>query len=321
MTAQADSSSRPAMICSSTSLPPSWWASQRSAMSSTLPRLSVCVLATPSLPGLLLTTARAPPQPIPIERRAPFLPVTVPCLRLISRAAQLCFDTVFDIEQRCRDAPLHGGTCDPDQVGDAIDAAIRELRATLNSSCTVGQLTEVGYIGFSDAEADLFNACVIQARGAVSAMYAPVPTGTTPAPVAECIGATAAHGRNVMQFLLERWTPVMERIATRLLTTEERMASVARMQSEITTARTRWISGLLAACPQFPTVYGRPPESFLRTLQQRTDCVLSRTYVNTVLTCLAQVCGNGIREGDEECDDGNTIDTDACTNGCFLNPQ
>src|SRR5262245_21473584 len=291
-------------------------------MSNALRRLSLCLLVAAFLGGFWQTTALAHTQPIPIERWGPFLPDTVPCLRQISRAAHVCFDAVFDVEQRCRDAPLHGGTCDPDEVGDAIDAAIRDMRSTLNSSCTLGQLTEVGYIGVTDAEGDLFNACVIQARWAVSAMYAPVPaTGTTPAPVVECVGATAAYGRKVMQLLLERWTPVMERIATRLLTTEERMASVARMQSEITTARTRWISGLLAACPQFPTVYGRPPESFLRTLQQRTDCVLSRTYVNTVLTCLAQVCGNGIREGDEECDDGNTIDTDACTNGCFLNPQ
>ena len=28
------------------------------------------------------------------------------------------------------------------------------------------------------------------------------------------------------------------------------------------------------------------------------------------------VCGNGVREGDEECDDGNTADADACTHEC-----
>jgi len=29
-------------------------------------------------------------------------------------------------------------------------------------------------------------------------------------------------------------------------------------------------------------------------------------------------CGNGIREGDEQCDDGNSIDTDDCRNDCTL---
>ncbi|MDA0376018.1 MAG: DUF4215 domain-containing protein [bacterium] len=28
-------------------------------------------------------------------------------------------------------------------------------------------------------------------------------------------------------------------------------------------------------------------------------------------------CGNGTKEGSEECDDGNTVQTDACTNGCL----
>src|SRR5690554_6209362 len=29
------------------------------------------------------------------------------------------------------------------------------------------------------------------------------------------------------------------------------------------------------------------------------------------------VCGDGMVEGDEECDDGNTDDSDACTNECL----
>jgi TQXA domain-containing protein len=28
-------------------------------------------------------------------------------------------------------------------------------------------------------------------------------------------------------------------------------------------------------------------------------------------------CGNGVREGGEQCDDGNAVDTDSCTNGCL----
>jgi cysteine-rich repeat protein len=116
--------------------------------------------------------------------------------------------------------------------------------------------------------------------------------------------------------MLERGTPVMERIATRFLTSEERTASVRRWQTELSTARPRWIAGLLDACPEFIGIYGRAPDAFLRTLQQRADCVLSKTYVNTAVSCLAQVCGNGIRETEEDCDDGNRNNTDACGNDC-----
>src|SRR5262249_55727777 len=40
------------------------------------------------------------------------------------------------------------------------------------------------------------------------------------------------------------------------------------------------------------------------------------TVVSTTTTTGGQVCGNGIREGMEDCDDGNGVDTDACTNNC-----
>src|SRR3990167_226543 len=36
----------------------------------------------------------------------------------------------------------------------------------------------------------------------------------------------------------------------------------------------------------------------------------------TPLPPSSAVCGNGTREGTEECDDGNRVDTDACNNLC-----
>jgi cysteine-rich repeat protein len=32
----------------------------------------------------------------------------------------------------------------------------------------------------------------------------------------------------------------------------------------------------------------------------------------------AEVCGNGIIDGCEECDDGNAVDSDGCPNSCQL---
>jgi cysteine-rich repeat protein len=35
-------------------------------------------------------------------------------------------------------------------------------------------------------------------------------------------------------------------------------------------------------------------------------------------SCVASVCGNAVVEGTEQCDDGNVVDDDACSNACLL---
>jgi cysteine-rich repeat protein len=119
-----------------------------------------------------------------------------------------------------------------------------------------------------------------------------------------------------MRFILDREKPVLERFATRVYPAEEKQTRVREVETELSITRQRWIAGLLQACPQFEALYGRSAESFLRTMKQRTDCVLSKTYVTSAVICLKQVCGNGIVEEDEQCDDGNGDDTDGCRNDC-----
>jgi cysteine-rich repeat protein len=133
--------------------------------------------------------------------------------------------------------------------------------------------------------------------------------------------ASAGYGRKVMSFVLRQKTPVMERIATHPFTSEEKTEFVLRVETELSAARARWVAGLGALCPQFAAVYGRDPDSFLRTLKQRADCVLSNTYVNGANPCPSQICGNGVPEPGEECDDGNEDNTDTCRTNCTSNPS
>src|SRR5204863_9051127 len=42
-------------------------------------------------------------------------------------------------------------------------------------------------------------------------------------------------------------------------------------------------------------------------------------YEMRISGVVADVCGNGVLEMLEQCDDGNNIDGDACTNGCITN--
>jgi cysteine-rich repeat protein len=259
-------------------------------------------------------------QPVPIELWGPFLPGARTCLRSISRAAHTCFDTVVSLEQRCNDALVRGESCDRDAVDADVDAAANATRVVLGDACTIGQLTELGYIGFFDAQSDLSSACLTQSRAAIEATYVPAAGGTPTTAAAECMVASAAYSRRVMRFILERETPVMERIATRLFSADEKKESILQIERELSATRPRWVTGLLQACPQFAMVYGRSPDAFLRTIKQRTDCVLSLTYVHSAVSCLTQVCGNGIKEGNEQCDDGNSSSTDACRTDCTLTP-
>lgn len=273
-------------------------------------------LAAVSLLLLSAAPATAHNQPPPIELWGPFLPDTQTCLRTISRATHACFDRVFALEQACRDAELQGRGCDRDALEQAVGAADGALRATLAASCADGQLTELSYIGLFDAGSDLNRGCVGEAENAITALYAPARGGAVSAATASCLSATATYGRKVMWFALQREVPVMERIATRLVPVEEKQATILRVNQELSADRARWSAGLLAACPAFDAVYGRSPDSLLRTLKQRVDCVLSRTYVHSSVACLPQVCGNGIPEGTEACDDGNGVDDDGCQTDC-----
>ena len=282
-------------------------------------RASARNLLTALLVWTLPVTALAHGTAVPIENYGPFLPGSVTCLRMMSQATHECFDTVLGLQQRCQDTRARGGSCDSDKLDEQIQAASDAMLATVMKACAPGQLTEVGYIGFFDAEADLVNACSRQARDAIAAAYAPLAAGPATEADAACMAASAAYARKAMRFILDRETPVMERFATHVYPPDDKQAGVRAVETELSTTRQRWIAGLLQACPQFETLYGRSADSFMRTVKQRTDCVLSKTYVTSAVICLKQVCGNGIVEEDEQCDDGNSNDTDACRNDCTSN--
>ncbi len=272
------------------------------------------------LAALVPSAALAHMEARVIDDWGPFLTETVPCVRLVSRATHACFDTVLDLELGCQAALARGETCDRDQVDAQAEAAARPMQNTLTSACREGQLTEIGYFGFFDATADLRNACLLQARAAVAAAYAPLRAASTSPAAVECMTAAAAYGRKITRFAIERVSPVMERMATLVFEEGEKPEIVRQLGMELAAARARWIDGLLAACPQFADIYGRSAESFVRTMKQCADCVLSKTYVNNALSCPVQVCGNGIPEEGEGCDDGNQNDLDSCHNNCKANP-
>jgi cysteine-rich repeat protein len=75
---------------------------------------------------------------------------------------------------------------------------------------------------------------------------------------------------------------------------------------------------LASDCPSFATIYGRPPAPFLTRIATRADCLAGRAYAQDFVLCPPAVCGNGMQEATEGCDDGNRTSGDGCRNDCRL---
>jgi cysteine-rich repeat protein len=93
---------------------------------------------------------------------------------------------------------------------------------------------------------------------------------------------------------------------------------VAASTTDIAAAATRLAAPLDASCPadRFTALYGRDSAALLAAVSVRADCLAGNAYAQGTLLCPAAVCGNRIREGSEECDDGNTVDGDGCSGEC-----
>jgi cysteine-rich repeat protein len=70
-----------------------------------------------------------------------------------------------------------------------------------------------------------------------------------------------------------------------------------------------------ATSPTTTTIGGGTTTSTTGTTHAATTSTSTTTSATTT-TNGTPVCGNGVREGSEQCDDGNELSTDACTNAC-----
>ena len=65
-----------------------------------------------------------------------------------------------------------------------------------------------------------------------------------------------------------------------------------------------------------PTPTGAACDDFLGRIAAQAGCMVGFVYVQDAVTCPAPVCGNGMQERGEECDDGNDYDGDGCRSDC-----
>lgn len=277
-----------------------------------------------ALVGASLTTAgrvSAHGGPPDITFWGPFPSGTTHCLRTMGRKTQRCVQEVLALEQACMDAQLTGQPCDQTLRDQRIAAAKLAARSVVTTDCTGGQLTELHFINPDDARADISKTCTDQPDAVMSVAYAPaLASGASAAmdrQTLDCLLQASAVSSTLLRYVVREKTRTLDLMAVNVIGPARKTALLKRAADRIAAARAKLAQRLLDTCPNFAAMYGRTPSDVLGGLVNPIgNCVVGAAYVQTSIACPPAVCGNGVKESGEECDDGNTIDTDGCHNDC-----
>ncbi len=133
-----------------------------------------------------------------------------------------------------------------------------------------------------------------------------------------CIAAASQSTTKLLNVGFRSRRRTLDRIAQRSFTparkrrlVDESTAQIAGRTGQLATEQARTCSA-----EAFAALYGRASEAFLATIASRADCLAGDTYAQAAVLCPPAVCGNGMREPGEDCDDGNTVAGDTCPADC-----
>jgi cysteine-rich repeat protein len=162
----------------------------------------------------------------------------------------------------------------------------------------------------------VINFCRAWEAAASSAVYGPLQQ-----PSAEqraCAEAAADATGSIMEFIFRNRRQCMDRVAGMPLQAPNRAGLLDVAAQRIDDAYSGLAARLSARCgaTAFAALYKRTPHDFVAALGERADCIGAQLYIQDAVLCPAAVCGNGIVEPGEDCDDHNTSDGDACPAKC-----
>ena len=137
---------------------------------------------------------------------------------------------------------------------------------------------------------------------------------------ASCMSATAATATRLLRVAFRSRMRALDRIARAALAPSQKLTIIARSTATIDRAREAMRQRLAGYCPndRFAALYGRSADVILALIAQRGDCLGGAAYVQNAVLCPPAVCGNGMVEPAEQCDDANTVGGDGCDSTCHL---
>jgi cysteine-rich repeat protein len=256
---------------------------------------------------------------LPFAQWGGFNPGAVKCQRIIARSVARCAAAAWAEQRACERAKLVGQLCDPAALNATLEAIRVQALNTIDENCTERQVLDLQYLSSIDVDTDVASFCLAWRVAAVSAVYGPLDALRAPsAAQLACSDAAADAAEGAMQFAFRTRRQCMDRIAAESLSTPNRSALLDDAVQRIGQASAALAARLSARCgaAPFTALYGRTPSVFIAGLGARADCIGGQFYIQDAVLCPNAVCGNGIIEPGEDCDDGNTNDGDACPSTC-----
>lgn len=257
-----------------------------------------------ALPG----TALAHGGRLPLDEWGGYAGTLLRCQRVIAQAASECAAGAWAARRACREQVLGGGTCDEGATEARIAAVRSAALDEIDASCNEQQARDIQYLGTFDLQDDVISFCRAWEDAAESGVFR--------VDAAACTSAAADAVTEVMQHALRGRRRCMDRLAASPPASSERPALLAGADRRLALAVEHAAARLTARCPDFAAQYGRTASTFVASLATRADCVGGAFYIQDTVLCPTAVCGNGVIEPPEECDDGNTADGDACPSTC-----
>ena len=255
-----------------------------------------------------------------------FSVASVRCQRVLGAAAAWCGLGVWKVRAGCLGPLLDGGSCEVTaNDGQAQQFHLRALDL-IDRRCTSPEAQALGFLLKFEAQADMDNFCHQLETAMVSAVYGPVMSGAL-VPAADrvtqqCVDGMARAATTVLRYAVHQRQRALDVIAARNLSPSDKQALIDQGTARIERLRDRLTAEVSAECPagEFGTIYGPTPSALLDAIGQRADCLAGAVYVQSGVVCPLPVCGNGVQEVGEQCDDGNQNNNDSCRNDCTANP-
>ena len=276
---------------------------------------------------LLICWARAAAahlMPIPIAFWGGFDSTAAECQRVVGAVAARCGLTAWSARNACMTAQAGGGQCDVGAADTAVGQAHQDALDTADGVCAGADLTALNFNLSLDVNLDIDTFCNELENAAVSAVYFPALRANRLQPVdtstQACMRVTGRTTTTLLAFAFRTIRRTLDRIACEHLTPTQKLDRLAQAAASIAHAEVVLGTRLASMCPAFSSLYHRDAGAFLTAIGARYMCLAGSTYVQDAVLCPAAVCGNGIREGTEQCDDGNLVAGDGCSPSCTVEP-
>lgn len=264
--------------------------------------------------------------PLPLSEWGNFGAAPSRCQRALGQAATQCALDVWALRRACIAAQLRGEPCDANATTRAVREARQRALDKVDAFCADADVLPLRFVDRQEALSDVTSICRQLERELVTAVYGPVLVGSSAdyvvgevAPArAACLADAAARATELLRFAAREERAPFDRIASQPMTGEDKFAAVARGEQRAQRARLSVAARATAGCDAatLAALYGRPVEQLLAAVGSRAACLIGGVYVQDRARCPAPVCGNGMEEAGEECDDGNADDTDTCRADC-----